>query len=83
MHIYIYILVYIMGIYVYIASQVVPCKECLQRRRCGKRELDSRVRKIPWSRKRQPTPVFFPGKFHRQRSLVGYSPFGLQRAGHD
>ena len=20
------------------------------------------------------TPVFFPGKFHRQRSLVGYSP---------
>ena len=23
-----------------------------------------RVRKIPWSRKRQPTPVFLPGKFH-------------------
>ena len=24
----------------------------------------------------QPTPIFFPGKPHRQRSLVGYSPWG-------
>ena len=24
----------------------------------------------------QPTPVFLPGKSHRQRSLVGYSPWG-------
>ena len=32
--------------------------------------------KIPWSRKWQPTPVFLPGKFHDQRSLVGYSPWG-------
>ena len=30
--------------------------------------------KIPWSRKWQPTPVFLPGQFHGQRSLVGYSP---------
>ena len=28
------------------------------------------------SRKRQPTPVFLPGEFHGQRSLVGYSPWG-------
>ena len=34
------------------------------------------VRKIPWRRKWQPTPVFLPGKFHRQRSLVGYGPWG-------
>ena len=27
---------------------------------------------IPWSRKWQPTPVFLPGKFHGQRSLVDY-----------
>ena len=26
-----------------------------------------------WNRKWQPTPLFLPGKFHRQRSLVGYS----------
>ena len=24
----------------------------------------------------QPTPVFLPGESHRQRSLVGYSPWG-------
>ena len=26
--------------------------------------------------KRQPTPVFLPGKSHGQRSLVDYSPWG-------
>ena len=33
------------------------------------------VRKIPWRRKQQPTPVFLPGKSHTQRSLAGYSPW--------
>ena len=23
-----------------------------------------------------PTPIFLPGKFHEQRSLMGYSPWG-------
>ena len=32
------------------------------------------VGKIPWRRKWQPTPIFLPGKYHGQRSLVGYSP---------
>ena len=32
------------------------------------------VRKIPWRRKWQPTPVFLPGESHGRRSLVGYSP---------
>ena len=32
--------------------------------------------KIPWRRKWQPTPVFLPGEFHSQRSLVGYSLWG-------
>ena len=31
------------------------------------------VGKIPWRRKWQPTPVFLPGKSHRQRNLAGYS----------
>ena len=31
---------------------------------------------FPWRRKWQPTPVFSPGKFHGQRSLAGYSPWG-------
>ena len=34
------------------------------------------VTKIFWVRKWQPTLVFLPGKFHWQRSLVGYSPWG-------
>ena len=34
------------------------------------------VGKIPWRRAGQPTPVFFPGESHGQRSLVGYSPWG-------
>ena len=28
-----------------------------------------------WRKKRQPAPVFLPGKFHEQRSLAGYSPW--------
>ena len=34
------------------------------------------VRKIPWRREWQPTPIFFPGESHGQRSLVGYNPWG-------
>ena len=36
--------------------------------------FDPWVRKIPWSRKWQPTPVFLHEKPHGQRSLAGYSP---------
>ena len=32
------------------------------------------VRKIPWMKTWQATPVFLPGKSHRQGSLVAYSP---------
>ena len=38
------------------------------------------VRKIPWRRAWQPTPVFLPGEFHRQRSLVGYGPWGSKES---
>ena len=31
---------------------------------------------IPWNRKWQPAPVFLPGKFHGQRSLADYHPWG-------
>ena len=41
--------------------------------------FDLWIRKIPWRRKWQPTPVFLPGKFHGQKSFTGYSPWGLQR----
>ena len=44
---------------------------------------DPWVGKISWRRKWQPTLVFLPGKFHGQRRLVGYSPWGHKRVGHD
>ena len=44
-----------------------------QCRRCG---FNCWVRKIPWRRKRQPIPVFLPGKSHGQRSLVGSCRWG-------
>ena len=50
--------------------------------RCKRHGFNPLVRKIPWRRKWQPTPKFLPRKFHGQRSLAGYSPWGL-RVGHD
>ena len=32
--------------------------------------------RFPWGREWLPTPVFLPGQFHGQRSLVGYRPWG-------
>ena len=46
---------------------------CLQHRRP---RFDPWVRKIPLSKKCQPTPVFLPRESHEQRSLVGYSLWG-------
>ena len=34
------------------------------------------VRKIPWRKAWQPSPVFLPGESRGQRSLAGYSPWG-------
>ena len=45
-----------------------------QWRRHKRREVNPWVRKIPWRRSWQSTPVVLPGEFHGQRSLMGYSP---------
>ena len=46
--------------------------------RCGS---DLWIRKIPWRRKWQPTPVFLPRESHGQRNPVGYSPpMGSQKS---
>ena len=52
-------------------SQEFACQD----RRC---RFDLWVKKIPWRRKWQPTPVFLPGKSHGQTRLVGYSSWGSQ-----
>ena len=43
---------------------------------CGSPGFNPWVRKIPWRRKWQPTPVLLPGESHGGRSLVDYSPWG-------
>ena len=45
-----------------------------------RREFHPWVRKIPYKRKWQPTPVFLPEKSHKQKSLMGYSPKSLQKS---
>ena len=63
--------------YVYGMSPVGQqvCLRCRRQRRHG---FYSWVRKIPWSRKWQPSPVPLPGESPGQRSLVGYSPKGCR-----
>ena len=43
---------------------------------CRRHGFDPWVGKITWRRKWQPTPVFLPEESHRQRILVGYTPWG-------
>ena len=49
------------------------CLQCRRHRRC---EFDPWVRKIPWRRAWQPTPVFLPGKSYGHRSLAGCRSWG-------
>ena len=44
--------------------------------------FDPWVRKMPWRRRWQPTPVFMPGESHGQRGLADYRPRG-RTVGHD
>ena len=44
---------------------------------CRRHRLDPWVKKIPWRRKWQPTPVFLPVKSYSQKSLLGYFAMGL------
>ena len=50
-----------------------PACQCRRLKKC---RFDPWVRKIPWKRARQSTPVLLPGESHGQRSLAGYSPRG-------
>ena len=43
---------------------------------CRRHGFNPWTGKIPWKRKWQPIPIFLPGKFHGQRSLVDYGPQG-------
>ena len=60
------------------ASDKEPSRQCRRPKRC---EFNPWVRKIPWRRKCQPTPVLLPGKSNGRKSLVGYSPWGSEKSG--
>ena len=52
-------------------SDKEPSCQCKRHKRRG---FNPWVRKTPWRRAWEPTPIFLPGKFHGQRSLACYSP---------
>ena len=60
-------------------SDKEPACQCRRRGRC---RFDFWVRKIPWTRKWQPAPVFSPGKFHGQET-GGLQAMGPLRIGHN
>ena len=64
------------GLHRWLSDKQSACK-C---KRCKRHGFDPWVRKIPWRRKWEPTPVLLPGKSHGQRSLDGYSPWGHQES---
>ena len=51
-----------------------------QFRRCKRHGYNPWVRKVPWRRAWQPTPVVLPRESHGLRSLLGYSPRGLKES---
>ena len=62
----------------------IPGLQVAQMAKCPPTMWETQVRSLgredPWRRKWQPTPVFLPGKSHRQRSLIGYSPWGRKES---
>ena len=50
------------------------CRKC---RGCG---FNPWLRKIPWKRKWQPTPISLTGKCRGQRNLESYSPWGCKES---
>ena len=50
----------------------------------GNSGLISGLGRPPGERKKwQLIPIFLPGKFHGEKSLAGYSPWGRKRVRHD
>ena len=47
---------------------------------CRRHGFNPWVKKMPWRRKCQPTPIFLPVKSHGERSLVGYSSKGSKES---
>ena len=57
------------------ASDKKPVCHWRRHKRCG---FNLWVRKIPWKKAWPPTPIFLHRESHEERSLVGYSSWGLK-----
>ena len=64
-----YLLPLLLGLPWWLSGKESTC-QCRRQKRLG---FNPSVRKIPWRRRWQPSPVFLPEESHGQRSLVGYS----------
>ena len=74
-----------LGLKVYLICEVLPGPPWWLRwqrihLQCRRHGFNPWVGKIPWRREWQPTLVFWPGEFHGQRSLAGYSPRGRKES---
>ena len=47
---------------------------------CGRPEFNPWVGKVSWRREWLPTPIFWPGEFHGQRSLTGCCPWNHKKS---
>ena len=63
-------------------EEIQPCIVKPGSCQCRWHRFDPWVGMIPWRKKWQLTPVFLPEKFHGQRNLASYSPWG-HKAVHD
>ena len=74
----------VIAIIIFFLEEYLGLPWCLRRYRihyqCRRPGFDSWVGKILWRREWLPTPVFLPGEFQGQRSLVGCSPWGLKES---
>ena len=64
------------GLYQFTLSASLIAQMVKNLLQCKRSKLYPWVWKIPWRKGWLPIPVFFPGEFHEQGSLAGYSPSG-------
>ena len=73
---------YLENFYTILVAQMIKKSTCNR----GDLGFNAWVGKIPWRRDWQPAPVFFPGEFHGQKSLIeesgGLQSMGSQRVRH-
>ena len=64
--------------YLFISITISPCFPVMNPLAMKETWVLSLGQQDPWRRKWLLTPVFLAGKYHGQRSLVGYSPWGCR-----